>query len=185
MHPENTTKKAAHDVPNGCEAELFQQLISDHQRKIFLFAFVLLQNEADAKDVLEETNLALWRKCYEYRQGSDFWRWARHIAFCEVLKCRQKKSQSQRLFTDEFIKVLATELGKSWNDLDARREVLRSCLQEMNDEDRGLLMRRYKPGATTRSVAEGEALHRIRKTLLEDINRTVAREERSLVTHPV
>jgi RNA polymerase sigma-70 factor (ECF subfamily) len=181
MRLDKTPEKAAHYVPNGCEAERFRQQICDHQRTIFLYAFVLLQNEADAKDVVQETNLVLWRKCHEYRSDTDFCRWACHIAFYEVLKCRQRKSQRERLFTDEFVNMLATELEESWNDLDAHREALRFWLQTLSEEDRCLLMQRYEPGAATRSVAEGlgrsvqgtrTSLHRIRKTLLECIHRT-------------
>ncbi len=169
--------------PSNAKVEQFAALLATCQRKVFLFVMGLLHHPADAEEVLQETNLVLWRKFDQYEQGTDFVAWACRIARFEVLKLREKKGRQERLFSSEFIEALAAEAENTLNQVDARREALAGCLQKLAERDRQLLMDRYRPGATTRSVAEAlgrsvqgtrKSLHRIRTTLLECIQRTLA-----------
>jgi len=145
----------------------------------------LLHHAADAEEVLQETNLVLWRKFEEYQPGTDFVRWAYGIAHYEVLKVYEARSREKRLFSDKFMAMLATEAQTSLDLLEARRQALTCCLGKLSPTDRELVYRRYQPGASTRSVAEAlgrsvqgarQALHRIRAALLACVGRTLARE---------
>jgi RNA polymerase sigma-70 factor (ECF subfamily) len=170
------------------KVERFAQLLATCQRRVFLYALSLLHNAADAEEVLQETNLVLWRKFDEYQPGTNFDRWACRIAYFEVLKFRQKKASAARLFSSDFVESLAAEAERSIDLLDARRSALTRCLGKLSEKDRGLVMHRYQEHATTPSVAEAlgrsvqgtrRALHRIRMALLACIERTLAAEERA------
>jgi len=172
----------------GAKVERFAQLLATCQRRVFLFALGLVHNAADAEEVLQETNLVLWRKFDQYQPGTDFGRWACRIAHYEALKFRQRRMRKERLFSDDFIDTLAAEAERSLDEVDSRREALHRCLGKLKQPDRQLVMRRYQQGATTRSVAEAfgrsvqgtrKALHRIRTALLTCIERTLAIEERA------
>jgi RNA polymerase sigma-70 factor (ECF subfamily) len=176
------------DPPEGSKVERFAQLLATCQRRVFLYALSLLHQAADAEEVLQETNIVLWRKFDDYQPGTDFIRWACRVAYYEVLKFREKKSREERLFSDEFIEVMASQTERTMDEVDARREALVRCLGKLKSGDRALVNNRYAPGATTRSVAEAlgrsvqgtrKALHRIRLRLLECIERTIAAEERA------
>lgn len=145
----------------------------------------LLHNAADAEEVLQETNLVLWRKFDQYEPGTHFGRWACGVAHFEVLKLRQKRDRKERLFSDEFIEMLACESQKAMDLSEARREALQRCLAKLAQADRQLVMRRYQGGATTRTVAEAlgrsvqgtrKALHRIRAALMACVQRALAVE---------
>lgn len=174
--------------PDGQKVEQFAQLLATCQRRVFLYALGLLHNAADAEEILQETNLVLWRKFDRYEPGTDFGSWACRIAYYEVLKFREKKIRSERLFSNEFIEALATEADTNADSLDPRRGALLTCMGKLSDLDRHLVTRRYEQGATTRSVAAAidrsvqgtrKALHRIRLALLACIERTLAAEQRA------
>jgi len=177
---------ADEDRSVGPRAERFVRLLATCQRRVFLYALGLVYNAADAEEILQETNLVLWRKFDQYQPGTDFASWACRIAYFEVLKFRERQARQQRLFSSEFIESLAVESEESLDELDARRDALSACLDKLRKNDRQLVLRRYQEHATTRAVAEAlgrsvqgtrKSLHRIRMTLLACIERTLAAEE--------
>lgn len=170
------------------KVEQFAQLLGRCQRRVFLYALALVHNAADAEEVLQETNLVLWRKFDEYQPGTHFDAWACRIARFEALKFRQRKGTNQRLFSDQFVESLASCAEAELEHADRRRTALAGCLARLSDKDRQLVLFRYQEKATTQSVAESlgrsvqgtrRSLHRIRTTLLECIERTLLAEERS------
>ncbi len=152
----------------GCDVEQFTQLLAQCQRRVFVYAMSLLHDPNDAEDVLQETNLVLWRKFDEYEPGTDFARWACRVAYYEVLTVRRKNARTKLLFSDEFIETLSADCERTMREWDDRQEALRQCVKKLNDRDRQLLRSRYEPGATTRSVAEssGRSVQGVRKSLL-------------------
>lgn len=165
------------------KVERFATLLATCQRQVFLYALGLVHNAADAEEILQETNLVLWRKFDQYQPGTEFVRWACRIAYYEVLKLRERRAREERVFTNDFIEGLAADSERSIGPLDARREALAKCLKRLRTSDRQLVLRRYQRDATTRSVAEAlgrsiqgtrKSLHRIRMTLLACIERTLA-----------
>ena len=172
--------------PDSSKVERFATLLATCQRQVFLYAMSLVHHAADAEEVLQETNLVLWRKFDEYQPGTEFGRWACSVAYYEVLKLREKKMRHGRIFSDQFIDSLAAAGPPSTDELETRREALQRCLGKLSPEDRQLILSRYQPAADTRSVAEAlgrslqgtrRALHRIRLALLGCVERTLAREE--------
>ena len=174
------------DPTGDPKVERFAQLLAKCQRRVFLYALGLVHNAADAEEVLQQTNLVLWRKFDQYQPGTDFARWACRIAYYEVLKFRERRSREARLFSNEFVETLAVESHSSMDLWDARRDALVRCLRKLTEKDRQLVLWRYQEDATTRSVAEAlgrsiqgtrKSLHRIRIALLACIERTLAAEE--------
>lgn len=174
-----------HGPADPPKMEQFAQLLATCQRRTFLYLLGLLHSAADAEEVLQETNLILWRKFDQFQPGTCFDRWACRIAYFEAMKFRERKAQSDHLFSTEFVESLAAEAEKTWDLLDARRDALAHCLEKLKEKDRELVLHRYQEQATTRGVAETlgrgmqgtrKALHRIRAALLACIERTLARE---------
>ena len=169
------------------KAEMFARLLGRCQRKVFLYALGLIHNAADAEDVLQETNVVLWRKFDEYQPGTSFESWACRVAYFEVLKCRERVARERRVFSGHLVDTLAQDAEKLADEFDDRRDALEGCLTKLRDVDRTLVLKRYRPGANTRGLAEAtgrsvqgtrKSLHRIRMTLLECIERTLAAEGR-------
>lgn len=167
--------------------EQFARLLGSCQRQVFLFALGMLHNTADAEEVLQETNLVLWRKFDQYEPGTDFSKWARQIAYFEVLKFRERRRPNEIVLAAETVELLAAESQRQADLADMRRAALENCLQKLRDEDRRLLMLRYQEAGTTGQAAKllgrsvqgvRKSLHRIRLALLGCVERTMAAEQR-------
>lgn len=168
------------------EAERFTRLLAKWQRHLFIYVMGLLHDTNNAEEVLQETSVVLWRKFRQYQPGTDFRSWACRVAYYEVLKFRQQQARRERLLSNAFIDALASESDRAMDELDDRRDALKTCLGKLNPGDRELVQRRYQPGSTTRSVAEEsrrsvqgtkKALQRIRGRLLACIRRTLVAGE--------
>ena len=169
------------------EVERFARLLARCQRRLFVYAMSLLHDPNDAEDVLQETNIVLWKKFNKYERGTDFAAWACRIARFEILKVYKKKGRSERLFSDKFMETLADGCDRSMRQWDDRQDALGDCVGKLPDRDRDLVRSRYQPGATTRSVAEAfersvqgtrKSLLRIRNSLLECVRRTLSSRDR-------
>lgn len=174
------------DTPPSSPSAEFVGQISRAQRALHAFVFSLVRHAADTDDVLQETNLVLWRKCGEFEPGTDFLAWAFRVAHFQVLAYRKRKQRSREHFDDELLAQLAAEAEEHSGDFDRRRRALASCLQKLPLPQQELIARRYEPdgcvndmasqrGSTPKAVSE--LLRRIRHTLQLCIEQTLAREE--------
>ncbi len=167
----------------GNKVERFAKLLASVQRKLFLYILSLIHQPVDAEDILQETNLVLWRKFDEFDPQTDFLRWACKVAYYEVLKFRSRRSKSEGLLSEEVLEVLAHDAGELLGQAERRREALAYCLQKLREPLRRLVLARYAPDATIQSAAHAvgktveaarRALHRARMFLLECIRRRLA-----------
>ena len=88
--------------------------------------------------------------------------------------------QSALLFSDEFVRQVASDAIEQADELELRRQQLAVCLSKLRNKDRELIQQRYSVGESGKSVAEllgrpinsvYQSLSRIRRTLLECVNR--------------
>ncbi len=163
----------------------FVQLFTKSQRRLYLFILSQVGNPVDAEEVLQDTNIVVWKKCSQFQLGTNFQAWVSRIAAYEVLKQRDRKRRDRLYFSDEFVQQIAEEALTNTEQSESRRQALTSCLGKLRSKDRELIQRRYTPGENGKSVAEFlqrpinsvyQSLGRIRRTLLECINRHLAAE---------
>ena len=169
----------------GVSAE-FVGLLTGSQRKLYAFILSLVRNPGDADDVLQESNMVMWRKAEEFEPGTNFEAWAFTVARFQVMAYRKRRQRSRLHFDDELVELLAVDAAHHLEpDQDPRREALASCLGKLTSEQRALVAERYEPGASVNRMAEkqgrspkavSEALRRIRKNLLACIESTLSRE---------
>jgi RNA polymerase sigma-70 factor (ECF subfamily) len=163
--------------------ELLVRLLSRNQDRLFRYIFALLPHEEDARDVLQETCVALARKFDEYDAARPFLAWAYRFAYLEVLKQRERASHASLRLTRELVERLASEREAHESVLEARLQALDFCLQELSPVDRDLLHERYEMKKNTAELTERFALSRrtlfrkldhIRAMLSDCINRRLA-----------
>ncbi|MFO0810729.1 MAG: sigma-70 family RNA polymerase sigma factor [Gemmataceae bacterium] len=123
--------------------ELMVRLLTRHQDDLFRYAFSLLPHEEDARDALQETNLALCRKFAEYDRNQPFLAWACGFAYLECLKQRSRSRRGALLFDDELMARLAEERAALEPKLAARLQALELCLEELPPASRELVRLRY------------------------------------------
>src|SRR5438874_562779 len=108
----------------AASTELVVRLLTRHQEDLFRYIFALLPHEEDARDVLQETCVALYRKAAEYDAGLPFLPWAFRFARLEVLKHRERNQRGTLLLDRELIERLAQERERMEAALEARLAAL-------------------------------------------------------------
>jgi RNA polymerase sigma-70 factor, ECF subfamily len=168
--------------------EQFMTLYSGHQRRLYLYTMTLLPAAVDAEDVLQETNLVLWRKFDQYQPGTNFFAWACQITRFEVLKYREKRARAAMLLDPDVFDQLAEVAIKQVEHLDeSHRRALVDCMDRLSAGDRDLMRKRYAEAMAVQAIAAAmnrspnavsKSLGRIRRLLLECINSKASLGER-------
>jgi RNA polymerase sigma-70 factor, ECF subfamily len=136
----------------------------------------------DADDVLQEVNLALWRKRRQYKPDHDFLRWAFGFAMVEVRNFKAKAARTRVWFSDAALDALTVDWPRDAAFAEDRREALVACLQKLAMREREVVAAFYGRGARADEIAGelGAPLSRIYKTLTRARNLLRGCVERTL-----
>lgn len=118
-------------------------LLTQHQEALFRYIFSLVPCEADARDILQETSVALFRKFDQYDATRPFLPWAYRFAYLQVQKHREKSARSPLLFSEDVMDLLANERTHIEPQLDERLRLLDGCLGKLTPQDKELVTSRY------------------------------------------
>jgi RNA polymerase sigma-70 factor, ECF subfamily len=172
---------------SGQSADQIVQLLTNVQQQLTRYVRTLVPNRSDAEEVLQETNLFVWRHADEFQLGTNFAAWVCKIAYYQVLTFRKRQSRSRLYFSDALIEQLAGKAMQNMAGGSEEAEALDLCMAKLSDDDRELMDMRYEPGATVEGIAQQvgrstkavyNALGRIRTWLLECIERNAAEARR-------
>lgn len=165
--------------------EEFVQEFTRAQRTLYLHILAMVGKPLDAEEILQETNVVIWAKFQQFELGTNFLAWARQIANYEVLKFREKRHRDRRVFSSEFIEMVAAASSENTERQEQRRLALFECMKKLSTPDRELIQLRYAPGASGKSVAEEigrpansvyQSLGRIRRALMDCVQRRMTTE---------
>lgn len=129
--------------PAPANTENLILLLTQHQAQLFRYIFSLMPCEADARDILQETSVALYRKWDQYDAARPFLAWAYRFAYLQVQKHREKSARSPLLFSEDVMDLLANERAHIEPQLDERLRLLDGCLGKLTPQDHELVMGRY------------------------------------------
>lgn len=161
------------------------ELFALHQRRLFLYISALLPSPADAEEALHETNIVIWKKFEQFREGGDFLTWAYRIAYLQVLEYRRRTSKAPFGFSPEVLEQLAERARAEDEGLERRRRALEGCSRKLSPGDQALLEECYAPGAKVGEIAGHKgrsstslyrSLRRVRQWLSECVERALAAE---------
>jgi len=148
--------------------------ITRHQAVLHAYILGLVPNQTKADDVLQETNLVLWRKASDYDPSRPFMPWACRIAWFQVKAARRDAARDRHVFDSELLDLLAAEDDSDVEATTALDHALRDCLDRLPSEKREMILHRYQADssvnamAATRNLSPGAIsaqLHRIRQML--------------------
>lgn len=185
--PEQNPGSVAQGLPEAHQVSReFIEQFTQVQRRLYLFILSQLGDTNEADEALQETNLVIWSKWSEFEPGTNFQAWAYRIATYEVLKSRQRKHRSKLRFSPELMNQIASEANNQPSEMiELQTKALRQCLEKLRPKDRDLIEQRYQPGNQGKDLAAElgrpansvyQSLGRIRRTLLECIERQLALE---------
>jgi RNA polymerase sigma-70 factor, ECF subfamily len=168
---------------SGDRTERFVQQLTGCQPRLYAYIRMLLPSHDDASDVLQETNLVLWRKAEEFVEGTQFGAWACRIAHYQVLARLRDAQRDRHVFAPQLVDEMAAEAESLSAEMDDRRRALRLCMVRLSERERELLGRRYALGRSIKEIAVefgqspgavATSLYRIRGELLACIQNRMA-----------
>lgn len=136
--------------------ETFIGLITQHQKSILGFLVALVPSITDAEDILQRTNLVLWRKREQYEPHTNFKAWAFAIARWEALSfLKECKRGGWLIFNDKLADLVAERMaGFPDSKVNAIPDSLRQCMAKLSDSNRRLLQERYSNNLSLKQCAE-------------------------------
>ena len=119
------------------EKHLFYELICPYERSVYIAAYSVLQNEADAEDVAQEAFLKAFAHLSSFRRESKFSTWLIQIS---VNEARMKRRKDRKPLYDSIDQAETEEQGEyfprdfaDWREIPSetlQRNELRNALQK-------------------------------------------------------
>ncbi|MEM9281842.1 MAG: sigma-70 family RNA polymerase sigma factor [Verrucomicrobiota bacterium] len=154
------------EAPN----EQFISDLTDWQNRLFGYLVTILGNVHDAHDVLQETNVVMWRKIGEFEPGSNFGAWAKKCAHFQALAFLRDRKRDRHVFDDDVLERLAEDEETALSpSLDEEKEIaLRECLAALPDDQRRLVRDRYRDELSIKELSSrfGKKVSATKMTLM-------------------
>jgi RNA polymerase sigma-70 factor (ECF subfamily) len=166
----------------------FLRLFTANEPDLHAFVRSLLPTRDDAREVMQEVAVVLWRKFGTYATGEDFRKWAFGVARYEVLAYARDKARDRHVFDDDLLQTLAAESAAGVDVRELQREALERCLQNLPESQCELLLNAYAPGTRMDRLAHARGqtamalyklLHRLRLALIDCTRRELANQGRA------
>jgi RNA polymerase sigma-70 factor, ECF subfamily len=174
-------------VQNRDRTNEFADRLVAAQAGLYSYILTLLPWPDQANDVLQETNMVLWREADDFSPGGNFQAWACRVAYFQVLTYRRRSQRDRMVFGDVFLEGLAQEAAPADDDAEQERLFLRECLKELSADERELLQKRYDMGKPVNAIAAERdqsanavavALFRIRQALMKCVQVRLTERDR-------
>ena len=180
---DNSDRQIRTKTDDGDPDEAFIRSFTQSQRPLFLYLLPMLGNPADADEVLQETNLVIWKKRADFEPGTNFLAWGRTIGRLEVFRFRRNRGRKLTFLEQSIMEAVAEESESIGSETGLRQEALSLCMEQLRPKDRELIRMRYAADANGDKVAHQlgrpansvyQSLGRIRRALMECIQHRLA-----------
>lgn len=167
----------------------FLRLFVENEEALRGFVRSLVWTLEDAREVMQETAVVLWRKFDQLDSPADFRRWAFGVARLEALAYRRDRARDRHVFSDKLIAMLEVEAAEAGENALAEERALHACLDKLPEKQKTLVKAAYAPGVRIDEMARAvgrtpmalyKSLHRIRMALADCIRDHLRREEEGL-----
>ncbi len=162
--------------------ERFMRLFLQHEPEILRAVLVFVPHRADARDIVQETAVALWKHFSEYDPARPFVSWACGFARIEVRRFLRRAARRATL-TERAMEVLFASEDALAAMHEERERHLQECLARLTGEQRRLLDGYYAREESVEALAQSQGrsveaiykmLQRIRRALLDCMERKMA-----------
>ena len=150
------------------QTEIFVQQLTECQGRLFGYIYSMLGEHSRAMDVVQETNLVLWRKKDEFRAGAAFMPWALAVARYQVLAHVRDQGRDKCLLDSELVLALSEEVEQQVDQLEIMRLALRKCMSDLPREKMDMLQLRYYRAMPIAGIAKsmGRKVEAVKVALL-------------------
>ena len=148
------------------DIERFTRLLIEHEPEILRCVLVAVPNRTDARDILQECSVAIWRRFSEYDVDRPFANWAIGFVRIEVRRFLRKSRRRAQL-TERAAQLLLQDEENHAVELDERQHHLKKCVESLTEDHRKLLNGYYHKGHSVSKLSEqnGRSIEAIYKRL--------------------
>jgi len=179
-------ESAETDTFQVVDDETFVSLVASHQLVLTGFLRTLIHRHSELDDVLQETNLVLWRKRREYDGDRPFAPWACKIAHFQALShLKSRAGTAPQPLGEAALGQLAQLSMQRVGQMDRQLEEMQRCLRKLSRSHRQLVQARYQENSSVRQIAENLGktphsismiLYRLRNILRDCVERSLKSE---------
>ena len=164
--------------------ERFTRLLLESEPVMLRSILVVVPNRADAREIMQETAVALWRQFASYDPKRPFVNWAMGFSRIETRRFLARQQRRAQL-SEKAMEALERELEGDTSFAEAIERHLATCMQKLTDKQRGLIQGYYHESRDVEWLAEHggrtveavyKAIQRIRRDLQECIERQLKKE---------
>jgi RNA polymerase sigma-70 factor (ECF subfamily) len=168
------------------QMERFVAELTGVQSRLYAYILALVPDANRAHEILQNTNMTIWRKSGEFQPGTNFGAWACQIAYFEILADRKRRSLDRHVFDDTLLTDVAVQATAITHNAEAKLRMLNDCIQKLAPSYRELISQRYGPRGSVRRIADqlgksiaavSQTLYRIRRVLGDCIEDALAKEK--------
>ncbi len=147
--------------------EQFLRLFLRYQEEVKAFVASMVRDREAAKDLFQETSLALWQGFGNYDPARPFGAWARGVAAKKVFHYWEKSRRTPAPFSPEAGQAVLDACERSEERSMARLEGLKDCVDRLPARSRDLLALRYQRSMKLGEIAReaGSTLDAVHKLL--------------------
>ena len=178
------------ELPESSDAahEEFMRLFLENEHEVLRYVLALVPNLTDARDIVQETAVSLWKRFADYDPAQPFAPWACRFALNKVRHHWRREKRKQQFFAEDTMQYLAVRRVELADALDYRRDFLKECLGRMPDHAKSIVVGYYFREKTVEELSEEtgrtveaiyKALQRIRRGLCDCITHRMMNEARS------
>ena len=131
----------------------FIQELTAAQTSLRAYILASLGRVSDVPDVLQRTNLALWKNASRFRPDSKFMPWAITIAKYEILSYCRDRSRDRHVFPEDIAALMLETAREVCPDPTDRHAALHECLQKLSGRHHTMLQLRYYEGRSISQIA--------------------------------
>ena len=164
---------------------VFLSLLLKHQKNLYGYLFALLPNLSVVDDLMQETIMVMWEKFDTFEPDTNFYAWAKKIAYYKVMNYHDRSFHTEVQFSQEALECI-DRYAETAQKTDDRIIALEKCIHQLSAGDKKLVKLKYADGMTVKEVAEHvqrpvegmyKAMARIHNLLEQCIKRTLAAME--------
>ena len=168
-------------IPAPDHDDEIMRLLTSHQGMVYAFILSVHPNRVAAQDILQETNMVLWKKRGEFEPGTNFKAWAFRFAHFQTLAyLKRVKNSDWLVFSDQLVDMMGEEAAEEFEEFADRSGALKACLGKLPAAEQDLIRAHYQSGLSLADLSSRlgrkrgalkQALFRIRRSLRTCIDR--------------
>lgn len=155
--------------------ERFTRLLLESEPVMLRSILVIVPNRADAREIVQETAVALWRQFDTYDSARPFLNWAMGFSRIETRRFLARETRQAQL-SIQAMGALELEMQQTAEFDHAIETHLSSCLSKLSEKSLRLIKGYYHEGRSPETLSERES------QTVEAIYKTIQRARRDLKT---